>query len=84
MIGVSADKAASQKAFASKYTFNYPLLSDTDKTMAVAYGAKGLMGVSRISVLIDPTGTVARVYEKVSPATHARDVLADLKELTSG
>lgn len=42
---------------------------------------KEYMGVNRSTVIIDPEGKVARVFEKVSPAEHPAEVLAALKEL---
>ena len=42
------------------------------------YGKK-FMGIVRASYLIGPDGKIARVYPKVSPKTHADEVLADLR-----
>ena len=42
---------------------------------------KQYMGISRSTVIIDPTGKVARVFEKVSPSEHPAEVLAALREL---
>ena len=33
---------------------------------------------ARISYLIDPQGRIARVYDKVAPADHPAQVLADI------
>ena len=38
-------------------------------------------GTYRMSFLIDPKGKIARIYEKVKPEQHAREVLDDLAEL---
>jgi len=35
----------------------------------------------RVTFIIDQTGHVARVYDSVTPKTHARQVLADLQAL---
>lgn len=40
-------------------------------------------GTHRMSFLIDPNGTIAKVYGKVKPELHAREVLDDLAELAS-
>jgi peroxiredoxin Q/BCP len=39
------------------------------------------MGTLRTSFLIDPQGTIAKIYEKVKPEIHAGQVLADLSAL---
>jgi peroxiredoxin Q/BCP len=44
------------------------------------YG-KTYMGIERTTVLIDGTGTVARVWNKVSVKGHADEVLAVAKAL---
>ena len=52
--------------------------------MGIAYGAAQDADAgypARISYLIDPEGNIARVYEKVVPAEHPDQVLADLKTL---
>lgn len=38
-------------------------------------------GIKRMSVLVNPQGKIAKIYDKVNPLTHARDVLEDLKSL---
>ncbi len=64
-----------------KYDFNFPLLCDTERTLGLAYGActdTKARYAKRISILIDESGKVARVYETVNPRDHAGQVLADL------
>lgn len=87
VFGVSADSAAKHKKFAEKYKLPFTLLSDENKTVIKKYGVwakkkfmgREYMGILRTSFLIDPKGTVAKVYEKVKPDTHAEDVLKDLQ-----
>ena len=43
----------------------------------------GFTVAKRQTFLIDPEGVVAKHYEKVKPATHSQEVLADLESLTS-
>ncbi len=83
VLGVSADPAAANKAFRDKFDFPYDLLSDTDLTMSVAYGAAtpGGKTPSRVSVLIGPDGRVAATYARVSPAEHPAEVLAEIARL---
>ena len=89
VFGVSKDSVASHKKFADKYSLPFSLLSDEEGKVIEAYGAwkeksmfgKKYMGINRISYLINPKGKVEKVYPKVSPATHALDILKDLKSL---
>ena len=46
------------------------------------YG-KTYMGVDRATFLIDPEGSVAKVFPKVSPKTHDEVVLEALNQLAS-
>jgi len=39
ILGASFDTPADNAAFARKYSFPFPLLSDPDRTLALAYGA---------------------------------------------
>ena len=85
ILGVSLDDEESHKDFSEKYGLPFPLLADTEGTTADAYGVKSkMMGFTvakRQTFLIDPDGNVAKHYEKVDPATHSKQILADLEEL---
>ena len=81
VLGCSFDKPDKNAAFAKKYSFNFPLLSDELRVLGLAFGAADDAGApvaKRVSVLIDEKGKVAKLYTKVSPATHPDEVLADL------
>ncbi|MDO8492686.1 MAG: thioredoxin-dependent thiol peroxidase [bacterium] len=47
-----------------------------------AGGGREYMGTLRNSFLINPEGKIAKIYEKVVPELHGKEVLADLKELS--
>ncbi len=87
IIGVSKDSVPSHLKFANKYHLNFPLLSDEEKNvmkMYKAWGKKSFMGRTydgtlRKTYLIDPQGQIIKVYEKVTPLTHAEELLKDLK-----
>ena len=86
IFGVSADSIKKQKNFYDKQNFNFSLLSDENHTMLESYGVWGLkkfmgreyMGISRITYIIDPSGLIEKVYNKVATKTHAQDILNDL------
>ena len=83
VIGVSTDSEASHKKFTAKYKLPFTLLADTDHSIADAYGVYGekkfmgrtYLGVKRMTFLIDEKGKVKKVFEKVKPEGHAREVL---------
>ena len=85
MLGISFDPPEENAAFREDQEFPYPLLSDTDHSVAEAYGVageyKGTPIARRVTFLIDPDGVVRRVYEVSDVDGHADEVLADLKEL---
>lgn len=78
-----------QARFREKYELPFTLLADEDHAIAEAYGVwklkkfmgKEYMGVERTTFVIDPEGTVVRVFEKVNPNGHAEDVAAWVERL---
>lgn len=82
VLGVSFDDPAANAKFVTAERFPFPLLSDTDRTLAVAVGAadsKDQAVARRISYLVGPDGKVKATYGTVTPATHATDVLSGMK-----
>jgi len=81
VLGASFNTVEDNAAFAKKNGFNFPLLCDTDRSLGMAYGAcdnSKARYASRISFLIDETGKIARVYDRVNPRDHPAQVLADV------
>ena len=81
VLGASFDTMEAQAAFARKFDFNFPLLSDTDRKLGLAYGATDdpKSGYAkRISYLIGPDGKVRKAYPKVNAAAHPEELLRDL------
>jgi len=82
---VSLDDVESHKEFAENNSLPFPLLADTEGTTSTAYGVKtrmfGMTVAKRQTFIIGPDGNVAKHYQKVKPAEHSTQVLADLKEL---
>ena len=44
----------------------------------------GMTLAKRQTFIIDPDGNLAKHYEKVKPATHSEEILADLEILIAG
>ena len=82
-IGISADPVDKQLQFAEKHDFDYPLLSDVDRTVAEAFGVKrrsSLLKVKRSTFVIDTDGTlIAELHSEVSMHSHADKALEILR-----
>ena len=91
VVGVSKDSAESHKKFIAKQNLPFELLADTEHEILQAYDVwkeksmfgKKYMGIVRTSFLISPDGVIERIYDKVKPATHAEEVLKDIRYLQS-
>jgi peroxiredoxin Q/BCP len=66
-----------------KYDLHMPLICDTDYAISAAFGvARPMVGVAkRTTFIIEPDGTLAKTYPKVTAKGHAAQVLADVKRL---
>lgn len=90
VIGVSKDPPKKHAKFTEKHGLTAPLVSDaeaggvsdalgiwTEKSM---YG-KTYMGMERTTYLIDKTGIISKIWNKVKVKGHADEVLVSAKEL---
>jgi peroxiredoxin Q/BCP len=83
VVGVSNDDVKSHKRFCDNEALPFPLLADTDKTIANAFGVRSWFGLyQRITFLIDGAGVIRRVFDPVKPARHAEEVMVALGELS--
>ncbi len=81
MIGVSFDTPAANAAFAAKNDFKFPLISDTDRKIGVAYGAADSPKdeyARRIAYVIDENGRILQAHSKVDAKNYPREQLANL------
>lgn len=85
VFGVSYDTPDANRSFATNNKLPFLLLSDSDHALAKAVGAsRFLLPVpKRISYLVGADGRVLKAYPSVSPATHAVEVLSDVRALES-
>ena len=86
VVGVSADTPSDHEKFKAKHLLNFTLLSDPKKETIEAYGAWGKKmfgkeGILRKTFIINPEGTVVKVYGRVTPLGHGEQVVAELKRL---
>jgi peroxiredoxin Q/BCP len=88
VLGISPDSIESHNKFIEKFDLNFQLLSDKDKSIAKSYGAWGeknmygkiVIGMKRMSFLINPEGTVQHIWTKVKTESHGKDVLSLIQE----
>jgi peroxiredoxin Q/BCP len=84
--GISADDAKRHAKFAAKHQLHFPLLADPERQAIEGFGVwiekslygRKYMGIARATFVIDASGRIERVWDKVKPATHAEEVLAYL------
>ena len=84
ILGVSPDSPKSHRKFREKYDLPFTLLADEEHKVCELYDVWGLKkfmgreydGVFRTTYLIDEAGKIIKVFEKVKPAAHSKEVLA--------
>ena len=86
IVGLSADDVKSHKDFCNKFSFTIDLLADPEARLLKSAGVpqsewKGTMYWDRTTFVIDPQGTVRKVYEKVNPNGHEEVLLKEIGEL---
>ena len=83
LLGVSADSQKKQSNFKNKYEFPFPLLADEDHTVINTFGVWGPKkfmgreydGIHRKTFVIDGSGEVIKVIDKVKTKDHAAQLL---------
>jgi len=86
VIGVSKDNIASHQKFKKKYDLPFTLLSDESTEMLTKYGVwneksmygKKYMGVERTTFVIDESGKIKSIFNKVKVDGHTNEVLKSL------
>jgi peroxiredoxin Q/BCP len=90
LLGVSKDPAKKHARFIAKHGLTAPLASDAEEGgLSDALGVwaekqmygKTYMGMVRATYLIDASGKIARIWDKVKVAGHAEEVLAAAQAL---
>lgn len=78
VLGVSMDDQASHQKFKEKYGLPFTLLVDSDGAITKAYDVDGGGYAKRVTYVIDGTGKITSIDDKVNTGTHANDVLASI------
>jgi thioredoxin-dependent peroxiredoxin len=82
-LGISADSVDKQHQFSEMHSFDYPLLSDTDRTVAQQFGVKRGLSIlpnKRATFVIDTDSKVlAVINSEVNMSRHADRALEVLR-----
>jgi thioredoxin-dependent peroxiredoxin len=86
VLGISPDSPAKLAKFAEREGLTFPLLSDPDKTVLMAYGAYGekmlygkkSVGVIRSTFVVGADGAIDRAYYGVKATGHVARLRKDL------
>lgn len=86
VVGISRDEPAKLKQFAERDALTYPLLSDPDRTVHLAYGVWGekknygkvVEGVIRSTFVVDEDGKIALAKYNVKATGHVARIRTDL------
>ncbi len=66
------------RKFSQSHSFSFPLLSDSDRQLALAYGACSDVNdrfPARLTFIVGPTGQIEHLIETRDPAGQAQVVL---------
>ncbi len=88
VLGVSADSIESHQNFTDKFNLPFPLLVDVNKSMCADYDVlidkivhgHTVKGISRITFLIDESGTIKKIWNPVDPNGHAEEILNEINK----
>jgi thioredoxin-dependent peroxiredoxin len=85
IVGVSVDTVDSHQQFCTKENLSFKLLSDEKHEVVNTYGSTQKFGANEVAArntfLVDPQGIIRKVYLKVDPNPHSKEVLEALAEL---
>lgn len=87
IVGISPDSEESHTKFRDKMGIPYLLVADTENEVSRKYGVYGLknfmgreyMGVNRSTFLVDKSGRIVKIFKRVKPAGHSKEVFDALK-----
>lgn len=88
VVGVSPDNEKSHKNFIAKFNLPFPLIADTDKSIATAFGVFGqkmmygkpVMGIHRTTFVIDGKGIITEIFSKVDTKEHVKQIVEKLNK----
>jgi thioredoxin-dependent peroxiredoxin len=87
VLGVSTQDEKTHQSFCAKEGLSFRLLADRQSAVSNLYGSVINLVVAKLSArhtfLIDPAGTIQKVWLEVTPSRHSAELLAALSDLQS-
>jgi peroxiredoxin Q/BCP len=85
VLGISSDDEKMHKKFIAKEKLPFRLLADVDKSVHHQFGTwieksmygRKYMGTARVTYIIDESGVISEVIEKVDTKNHAEQILGN-------
>jgi thioredoxin-dependent peroxiredoxin len=85
IIGVSVDGQKAHQKFIKKYDLAFTLISDEDHQVVESYGVwveksmygRTYMGTARTTFMIDETGIISDIIEKVNTKEHTSQIIRE-------
>jgi thioredoxin-dependent peroxiredoxin len=82
ILGISSDDMDSHMRFREKFHIPYMLMSDPENLVSKRYGVYGTkkfmgkeyLGITRSTFLIDKKGKITKIFYKVKPFGHSKEV----------
>jgi peroxiredoxin Q/BCP len=85
LLGISTDNQISHQQFARKHQLNFPILSDEEGKVALAYQSLFKLGpfrfAKRNSFILDSQGRIVAIYRGVKAKGHGQFIFAELQGL---
>ena len=81
VLGVSYDSSDKHDGFSKEHRLNFPLLSDTNKSVSKLYDSAGWFFPKRKTFIIDKNGIIIHIIDPVDVNTHNDVILSVLDSL---
>ena len=81
VLGISYDSNKKHGEFSKEHKLNFPLLSDSDKTVSKLYDSAGWFFPKRKTFIIDKNGIIAHIIDPVNVNTHNDIILSIIDSL---
>ena len=81
VLGISYDSIKKHDNFSKEHKLNFPLLSDSDKTVSKLYDSAGWLFPKRKTFIIDKNGVIVHIIDPVNVNTHNDIILSVIDSL---
>jgi len=82
VLGISYDSKKKHDGFSKKHKLNFPLLSDSDKSISKLYESEGWLFPKRKTFIINNRGKIVHIIDPVNIITHNDVIISVLDSLS--